>query len=303
MKKLVSAWLLGVVFLGAVDAAAASKKIIPIEETFEPAQTLNPATHGKVAVVQWAPDESTPLGVTVEQAEAFKQGNRLILENYIREAAANGAKLVVTPEFAIVGYPDIPELKDEDDEYRNREDIRPYVETIPGPSTQYFGKLAAELKIHLHIGFAEVDPKSDLYYNTVVAIDPYGKVAAKYRKVNLYEGELNFLVAGDKAVSYVGPFGRVGLIICADVYHGFPLRDLRKAKTDVLALSTSWAQANTGMEHFQSAARYMKLPLIAANQRYFPDSGVINADGSLQSHIRQSQGVAYGYLPWKRKAP
>jgi hypothetical protein len=37
--------------------------------------------------------------------------------------------------------------------------------------------------------------------------------------------------------------------------------------------------------------------MLAANQQYFPDSGVINPDGTAQSHIRQTNGLAYGYLP------
>jgi len=285
----------------AVHAAVQEEHVVegvqPIQEIFEPVGAFDPLLQGKVAVVQWAPPMPTPLGVTPLEAEAFKAGNRRVLEGFIREAAAKGAELVITPEFAIVGYPDLPEVPPEEDEYRNREDIAPYVETVPGPSTLYFSALARELKIFIHIGFAEVDLRTQRFYNTVVALDPSGRVVAKYRKINLYEGEHNFLEVGKRIATYESPFGLVGLIICADVYSEFPMRNLARAGVNVLALSTSWAQWNSGMGFFQNGARRNRAYVLAANQNYFPDSGVINPDGSLQSHIRQSDGVAYGYLP------
>lgn len=290
-----------IVCLGLSPVVAANlayaSKTKPIQEIFEPAGKYDPKVYGKVAVVQWAPFTPTPVGVSVAEAEAFKQSNRDALEGYIREAAANGAEMVITPEFAVVDYPDIPELPAEEDEYRNREDIRPYVETVPGPSTRFFGKLARELRIYLHVGFAEVDPETDAYYNTVVALNPQGQVVAKYRKINLYEGEKEFLFPGTSISYYESPFGRVGLIICADVYSVRPMNDLKLAKAKVLALSTSWAQANTGMDFFRRGAINNRAYVLAANQNYFPDSGVLDPNGANQSHIRQSDGVAYGYLP------
>jgi predicted amidohydrolase len=288
--------------IAVLAASTARADLVPIHEVFEPAGSYDPSRYGKVAVVQWAPQTPTPLGVTVAQAEAYKAGNRRVLEEYIREAARKGAELVVTPEFAILGYPDIPELPPEEDEYRDREDIRPYVEPLPGPTTRFFGRLAQELGIHIHVGFAEVDPDTDEYFNVVAALGPTGAVVARYRKMNLYAGEGDFVSPGAAGETYSGPFGKVGLLICADVYSSRPIGDYRRAGVDVLALSTSWAQWNTGMSTFRRAARDSRMHVVAANQNYFPDSGVINPDGTLQSHIRQTTGLAYGFLPRKKSA-
>lgn len=274
------------------------------KEIFEPPVSDYPSNqYGKVAVVQWAPSLPTPLGVNKAQAENYKQGNRQILEAYIREAASKGAKLIITPEFAIVGYPDIPELPSEEDEFRNREDIEPYVETVPGESTAFFSKLAKELGVYIHVGFAEVGQKDDLYRNVVVVINDQGEILTKFHKINLYQGETEFLVPGLKPVYYEHPtFGKIGLAICADIYSSMPMDHYSKNKIEVIALSTSWAQWNSGMNTFVSAAKRGNFYVLAANQNFFPDSGVINPDGSLQSHIRQSDGVAYGYLPLKKVA-
>jgi hypothetical protein len=89
------------------------------------------------------------------------------------------------------------------------------------------------------------------------------------------------------------------MIICADVYSSSPMEQYA-GQVDALALSTSWAAMNSGMSSFRSGARRTRAYVLAANQTYFPDSGVINPDGTDQSHIRQSTGVAYGYLPYSR---
>ena len=45
----------------------------------------------------------------------------------VEEAAKNGAKLIATPEMSTTGYC-----------WYNRAEVKPYVETIPGPTTDRF---------------------------------------------------------------------------------------------------------------------------------------------------------------------
>jgi predicted amidohydrolase len=281
----------------------ANAKIEPITETFEPPAADYPLDKwGKVAVVQWAMSDSILPGpqATPEYAEGIKQGARLMLEKYIREAAANGAKLVITPEFGILGYPDIPDKPPEEDEFQSPTEIAPYVESIPGGTTsKFFSALAKELKIYLHVGLAEVDLGSNKYYNTVVAFNPDGDIVAKYHKANLFELESQFLTPGTDPGFYDSPWGKIGIVICADIYGNFPMNIYRLLNFPVLAMSTSWSSPNSGMDAFIKGARQNGSYLLAANQNYFPDSGVVNPDGTVQSHIRQSDGVAYGYLPYK----
>lgn len=289
-----------VLLLNLTAAAWGDEQVEPIEEVFEPAGTFDPEAYGMVAVVQWANPAPTPIDVTKEQAESFKQGGLKTLESYIEQAAGHGAKLILTPEFATVGYPDIPELPSEEDQFQNREQVAPYVEKVGGPSTQFFSKLAKRLKVAIHFGMAEVDPDSDLYYNTVVALDADGEMVASYRKLHLFNGETKFLEAGESPVTYRGDFGLVGLAICSDIYSDPPMANYKEMGVNMVALSTSWAQYNTGMDHFKQAARRTRAFVLAANQNYFPDSGVVNPDGTTQSHIRQSTGIAYGHLPYAR---
>jgi len=286
--------------LSAGFAGDSDEKVKPIREVFEPAVAPNPRTHGKVAVVQWAPPMATQVGVSAQRAEQIKQMNRDIMAQFTREAAAKGAKMVIHSEFSVVGYPDIPELPSEDDNYRNRADIAPYVETVPGPSTRYFGQLARELGVYIQFGFAEKDARTDQYFNSAVMIGPDGNVLGSHRKVNLFKKEADFVTAGTQPTVFRTVFGLTAPLICADVYGNNPMQALSQRGVQVLTLSTSWAQMNTGMGYFQRGARWVGAYLLAANQPYYPDSGVINPDGTLQSHIRQTDGIAYGYLPYVR---
>ena len=238
-----------------VSLAPVWANIIPIAEVFEPPGNWDAKKFVKVAVLQWNRDDATPTKVTVEQAESFKQQSREMIAKYVREAASKGAEMVVTPEFSIVGYPVHPEIPPAEDNFQSREEVAPYVEQVPGPSSKFFGKLAKELGIYLHIGIVEVDAKTNLYYNTVVALAPDGKIVARYRKIHLFGVEPKFLAAGTDPVIYPSRLGKVGIVICSDIYSPHPM-DQYKGKVDLLALSTSWAAWNSGMGAFQAGAHW-----------------------------------------------
>lgn len=298
-------FLMSVVFFAACSAAFAGQGPTPIKEVFDPAPPADPSRSGKVAVIQWNAPSPTPVGpeVTKEQAESFKQRNRATLAEMIREAASKGAKLILTPEFAVVNYPYHPNLPPEEDDFLNPDEIRPYVEPVPGPTTDYFGRLAASLGVYIHIAFAEVDRVDQKFYNAVVVLNPRGEIVHRYRKINLYRLENRFLSAGSHPAIYDNFFfGKIGVAVCADIYSGNPMATYAQYKVDAVALSTSWAVMDSGMSAFRSAAARARAFVLASNNRYFPDSGVINPDGSLQSWIRQSGGIAYGYLPLKSRA-
>lgn len=289
------ALILGATILSTSIAMAQLK---PITEVFSPPEPADVANYLKVAVVQWNPYQDAPVGASDDVVAAYLNSNRQTMGEKVEEAAKNNAKFIVLSEFAVVGYPDIPELPPEEDEFRNRDDIKPFIDTVPGASTAYFSNIAIKNKVWIQFGMAEVDPVTDKYYNTAVVIDDTGKIVASFRKNTLYQLENDFLSAGTDPVVFDSPVGKIGLVICADIYNYTLLEKYRKLGISTLSLSTSWAVMNSGMSTFQSAAKSLGVYVLAANQAYFPDSGVINPDGQTQSHIRQSRyATAYGFLP------
>ncbi|MDI1310780.1 nitrilase-related carbon-nitrogen hydrolase [Prosthecobacter sp.] len=57
-------------------------------------------------------------------------------------------------------------------------------ESVPGPSTEYFGKLAKEHHLYIVAGLVEREGKT--LYNTAALMGPDGALVGKYRKVTLH---------------------------------------------------------------------------------------------------------------------
>lgn len=88
---------------------------------------------------------------TYSELDRAKVNLESVLRN-IREAAKNGAKLIVFPECMNVGYV-----------WRDREHAVSCSDPIPGEFTQAIGKLCKELSVHVAIGMSEKE--DDKVYN------------------------------------------------------------------------------------------------------------------------------------------
>jgi predicted amidohydrolase len=149
-------------------------------------------------------------GIVLKWVRADKEANYRRCEPLIREAAAKGAKIVCTTECFLDGYAiadqDIP--------------LATYLalgEEIPsGSYYKRLASLARELKIHLVAGMVEADGNSR--YNTAVFVGPDGRLLGKYRKQKIgFEDYRNR--AGGVSSVFESPFGKVGILICADRTH------------------------------------------------------------------------------------
>jgi predicted amidohydrolase len=90
-----------------------------------------------------------------------------------REAAANGAKIIVLPEMATSGY-----------SFFSRAEIAPVAETVPGPSTAALGAIADQYDAYIAFGMPQYVPSHNLYFNVAVLLGPDGQVVGTYRKRN-----------------------------------------------------------------------------------------------------------------------
>jgi predicted amidohydrolase len=107
-------------------------------------------------------------------------------------------------------------------------------ETIPGPSTDYFGELAKKYNLYIVPGLVERD--GHLLYNVAVLIGPDGKVAGKYRKTCLPRGEIEGgLMPGSEYPVFTTRFGKVGLMVCYDGFFPEVARELTNSGAEVIA--------------------------------------------------------------------
>lgn len=106
---------------------------------------------------------------------------------------------------------------------------------VPGPDTEFLGKLAREKNAYIVAGLIERVGKA--VYNTSVLIDRKGNFVGKYRKVYLPREELEGGVTpGDGYPVFETDFGRVGMMICYDVFFPDPARALAAQGADLLLL-------------------------------------------------------------------
>jgi len=107
-------------------------------------------------------------------------------------------------------------------------------EPIPGPSTEYFGAFAREFNVYIVAGLLERD--GHVVYNTAALLGPDGKLAGKYRKVTLPDGEIEEgLTPGRDYPVFETRFGTLGMMICYDGFFPEVARELTKRGAEVIA--------------------------------------------------------------------
>lgn len=107
-------------------------------------------------------------------------------------------------------------------------------ETIPGPTTRYFGELAKRHNLYIVLSLNERD--RHLVYNTAVMLGPDGGLAGKYRKVCLPHSEVESGIApGSSFPVFSTRFGKVGMMVCYDGFFPEVARELSIRGAEVIA--------------------------------------------------------------------
>lgn len=149
-------------------------------------------------------------------------------EELIREAAAGNADVVLLPEVMDLGWthPSAKELAGD----------------IPeGETCQRLCRAALENNVFVCAGIVERDENA--IYNAAVIIDNKGNVILKHRKLNELDIAHDLYSQGDRLGTCLTPWGRFGLMICADANaKGLVIsRSLCYMNADVILSPSSWA--------------------------------------------------------------
>lgn len=196
----------------------------------------------------------------------------------IREAARSGARLVVLQELHTNLY------------FCQTEDTACFdlAESIPGPSTERFSKLAVELGIVIVTSLFE-KRSAGLYHNTAVVLEADGSIAGKYRKMHIPDDpgyyEKFFFTPGDLGFTPIETsVGKLGLLVCWDQWYPEAARLMAMASAEILIYPTAigWdpndsddekeRQKNAWMTIQRSHAIANGIPVISANRVGFePD--------------------------------
>jgi len=172
-------------------------------------------------------------------------------EALVREAAAAGARYVLTPEMT--------NILD-----RTSGAVRAAIHDEAGcPTLARFRALAAELGIHLHAGSLAILLPDGSIANRGFLIGPDGAVLAHYDKIHMFDVDLAngeswresaTYRPGDRAVVADLPGIRLGLAICYDLRFPHLFRTLAKAGAGLLALPAAFTR-QTGLAHWHVLLR------------------------------------------------
>ncbi len=190
-----------------------------------------------------------------------KEENLKKIAGMCREAASQGARLVVAPEYAIASL--------------KREEMPTVVaEDLQGFFVKRLREIAKECEVYLIVGIYEKAAGMKAY-STAVMINPEGEIAATYRKLHLYDAmevrESEKIVAGDDIAAPVKTeLGVIGMEICYDLRFPEVSRILALKGADIIAVPSAWFAGSLKEEHWLTLLKVRALEnevyMLGANQ-------------------------------------
>jgi predicted amidohydrolase len=198
-------------------------------------------------------------------SSADRDANLAVADRLTRAAAADGARLIVLPEKWTAMGSDADQLA--------------AAETLEGTAIGWAREAARELGVDLVAGsILERVPGQEKPANTSVHVDPRGEVRAVYRKVHMFDVEVEgrsyreseLEQAGEEIVlSELDDGVSLGMSICYDLRFPELFRILAVAGARVIALPAAFTLATT-RDHWETLVRARAIEnqafVIAANQ-------------------------------------
>lgn len=193
-------------------------------------------------------------------------------EEWVIRAQAEGAQLVILPELHCGPY------------FCQTEDTACFdlAESIPGPTTERLGRLAARLGIVLVASLFEKRAPG-LYHNTAVVFERNGEMVGRYRKMHIPDDpgyyEKFYFTPGDLGFKPIRTsVGTLGILVCWDQWYPEAARLMALAGADVLIYPTAigWNPNDASCEKARQLEAWVTvqrghavangLPVIACNR-------------------------------------
>ncbi|MBI1964955.1 MAG: carbon-nitrogen hydrolase family protein [Betaproteobacteria bacterium] len=221
-----------------------------------------------------------------------------------REAAANGARWVLAPEYVLM-------MDGSGRVMRERA-----LEADGAPALPELQRLARELSVWLLAGSLTVKTDDGRIANRSYLIAADGAVAASYDKIHMFDATLpSGLVikesstyrAGGRAVIAETPWGRAGLTVCYDLRFPGLYRALAQAGAIYLTIPSSF-QRQTGSVHWHTLVKaraiengcYVLAPAMCGehpgNRSTYGHTLVVDPWGEVLADGGEAPGIVYADL-------
>ena len=173
------------------------------------------------------------IGIIQQHNTADHEDNKRRLAEKIRKVAHEGAELIVLQELHNGLY------------FCQEEDVNMFdqAEPIPGPSTEFYGKLAHELQVVIVTSLFE-RRATGLYHNTAVVLEKDGTIAGTYRKMHIPDDpgyyEKFYFTPGDLGFQPIQTsVGKLGVLVCWDQWYPEAARLMALAGAELLIYPTA----------------------------------------------------------------
>lgn len=218
------------------------------------------------------------VGIIQQSCSRDIELNMSRLKDNITRCAKEGAEVIVLQEIHNTLYFCQTENTDNFD----------LAETIPGPSTEYFGKIARRHKVVLVLSLFEKRTRG-LYYNTAVVIEKDGTIAGTYRKMHIPDDpgfyEKFYFTPGDKGFEPIKTSaGTLGVLVCWDQWYPEAARIMTLKGAEILIYPTAigWSEEDDESEQHRQLEAWVTVqrghaiangvPVVAVNRTGFePD--------------------------------
>tara|TARA_B100000989_G_scaffold283885_1_gene250183 strand:- start:24530 stop:25339 length:810 start_codon:yes stop_codon:yes gene_type:complete len=243
---------------------------------------------GKIAAVQM--NSSADVDENLNKAEGF-----------IREAAQQGAEVVVLPEmFAMMG-------KHESDKLTIKETLG------DGPIQTWLSKTAGMNNIWVIAGTIPISSNDpNRAFASCLVYDTYGSQVSHYNKLHLFDVDIRAAsenyresettLAGWDIIDIESPVGQMGFAVCYDVRFPELFRLLIRRNVDLFVLPSAFTEA-TGRAHWHSLLRCRAIEnlsyMVAACQvgkhangrRTYGHSMIVDPWGDILAELPEEEGI------------
>jgi len=158
-------------------------------------------------------------------------------------------------------------------------------EPVPGPTTERLGQLARQTGAYLVAGLYEREGKT--VYNTSVLIGRDGRLIGRYRKVALPREEIEGgITPGESFPVFQTDFGKVGMMICWDVFFAEPARALAAQGAEIIFLPIWGGNADL------IKARPIENQVYLVASSYDARTAIYDRTGAILAEANEQQPIA-----------
>jgi len=181
--------------------------------------------------------------------------NAKLIEQGMRQAKAQGAQWVLTPELALTGY-----------KFKHTLGTN-WIKAGTDRWTQYLQGIAKELNLVLFLSHLEQNPNTLKSYNTLFVINRAGQIIHRHQKINTIPGSESWSTKGTQTSVVNVDNINVGLLICADAWPTTHAASLKNKGAELIISSANWAPGLYGPGNtWQKRSNETNLPIFVNNR-------------------------------------